>query len=44
LRSQLNVKIATSWLEREDDDEDSAAPTDSSSGNPPGAHPSNTSQ
>jgi hypothetical protein len=44
LRSQLNVKIATSWLERENGDEDPAAPTDSSSGNPPGAQSSNTTQ
>jgi hypothetical protein len=44
LRSQLNVKIATSWLERENGDEDPAGPTDSSSGNPPGAQSSNTTQ
>jgi hypothetical protein len=44
LRSQLNVKIATSWLERENGDEDPAAPTDSSAGNPPGAQSPNTPQ
>jgi hypothetical protein len=44
LRSQLNVKIATSWLERENGDDDPAGPTDSSSGNPPGGRPSNTTQ
>jgi hypothetical protein len=43
LRSQLNVKIATSWLKQENGD-DGPAPTDSGPGNPPGAQPSNPTQ